>query len=70
MPFRLGAQRLRPLAAPHDLRRLTRRQWCFMYCFCLKMLNSFKNRRLYNFDLFSIKNTTKNLDFKKRIAYI
>jgi len=37
---------------------------------CLKMLNFFKNRRFYNFELFSIENTTKNLDFKKRIAYI
>ena len=34
------------------------------------MLNFFKNHRFYNFDLFSIGNTTKNLDFKKRIAYI
>lgn len=46
------------------------------YYVCLKLENKmqiakfFKNRRFLNFNLFSIENTTKNLDFWKRIAYI
>lgn len=42
----------------------------FMSYFCLKMLNLSKNRCFLNFDVFSIKNTTKNLAILKSFDYI